>query len=570
VLIEPDPSSALTPVPAVDDLTIEHATAPLDADGEPDIDASIGSFGGWTALLLPGLAELAGDDPELLALVEALGSGDELEAGLRAGLTARVEAATEPKPADERGKRDKGGKGRKGSKSRKRDEGAGTSAFLAASLGSGPARGVAPAAEAGAGSPSDAGLGSTALVELAVLGKLIQEQMGPRGGAPPPPPPSSEAPDGTKVTQELEFGAAGEDMGIGISAEKDGQKASGGLSFSLSGDQCPDADGRVTMEFSAQREVGAGGVSMMERIEGTATGLVNDAAQLTEVQLDVSGSMRRTDPGRSAYSEGRATGTLTYANDYTMFFRNAAPTWEHRSSSQATFADRQRAVDTTVEAVRFAGRAMLMWQTFWRDGYCVKVKANIPAKVSPSEQRSLDVHVVHKDGSELDAPVDATLSGTRSLDPLRIDKAPGQLTYSAGAKKGDSATIDLVSTSRRGIGKLKGTVKVEQPGYRMKGGADALKVDAVVCDLSKPFTVTGSGIRLRFTPDAADPLSGGTYEYSGDFKKFKVSGNGTYKLKVDAGGGTLDAKGPGKAIGPLGTFTNRGKEHYELTPADCS
>jgi hypothetical protein len=108
-----------------------------------------------------------------------------------------------------------------------------------------------------------------------------------------------------------------------------------------------------------------------------------------------------------------------------------------------------------------------------------------------------------------------------------------------------------------------------QHAYSMRGGAAALKVNATVCDIGAPFTVTGSGITMHFTPNSADPFGGGTYDYSGDFKKFTVSGNGTYKLKLGGKGGTLDAKGKGTATGPLGTFSNGGKEHYDLTATTC-
>ncbi len=111
---------------------------------------------------------------------------------------------------------------------------------------------------------------------------------------------------------------------------------------------------------------------------------------------------------------------------------------------------------------------------------------------------------------------------------------------------------------------------MEQPAYRMSGGADELVVDAVVCDITKPFTVKGSGITLDFTPNAADPKGGGTYSYRGDFKKFSVSGTGTYTLKLtDKGGGSIVAKGKGQATGPLGTFSSGGTENYDLTPTTC-
>ena len=106
--------------------------------------------------------------------------------------------------------------------------------------------------------------------------------------------------------------------------------------------------------------------------------------------------------------------------------------------------------------------------------------------------------------------------------------------------------------------------------YRMTGGAAKLVVDAVVCDISQPFTVTGTRIKIDFVPSAADPLSGGTYTYFGDFGKFSVSGQGTYRVKLTPGGGSITGKGTGIAKSPRGTFSAFGKEHYRLTPTTCS
>jgi hypothetical protein len=105
--------------------------------------------------------------------------------------------------------------------------------------------------------------------------------------------------------------------------------------------------------------------------------------------------------------------------------------------------------------------------------------------------------------------------------------------------------------------------------YRMAGGAGKLVVDAVVCDLTRPFTVTGSRITLDFTPNGGEPLSGGTYTYSGDFGKFSLAGQGTYTLTLSAEGGSILAKGRGVAKTPRGTFSASGKERYSLTPASC-
>jgi hypothetical protein len=105
--------------------------------------------------------------------------------------------------------------------------------------------------------------------------------------------------------------------------------------------------------------------------------------------------------------------------------------------------------------------------------------------------------------------------------------------------------------------------------FHMAGGADYLVIDAVVCDITQPFTVTGGKITIHFTPSSGDPLSGGTYKYSGDFGDFSAAGQGTYRVKLNADGGSIVAKGPGSVTTPRGTFSASGKEHYDLTPASC-
>jgi hypothetical protein len=108
-----------------------------------------------------------------------------------------------------------------------------------------------------------------------------------------------------------------------------------------------------------------------------------------------------------------------------------------------------------------------------------------------------------------------------------------------------------------------------QHSVRMAGGADHLAIDAVVCDLSKPFTVTGGKITVHFTPSSGNPLGGGTYTYSGDLGDFSVAGQGTYKVRLTADGGSIVAKGPGSVTTPRGTFSNSGTEKYALTPVTC-
>jgi hypothetical protein len=442
--------------------------------------------------------------------------------------------------------------------------------FLSAAVTGPGADGPLPPAAESVGAGFDGQLLGTKLAGMSDLGSELGRQR-----------PTEHSATGTigdvELTVGIEVGGPGEDVGVSMQARQGDTEASSRWRGRIAGDPCPDADGKiqitykVTVEDAGSTTAGFA-ASRTTTAEGTATGSVNDAAMLTAVEFAGTTTDRFTDPARSAWVETKAAGTVDIIGDVDRG-QTAVPHGRaavSRASSQATRADKSAGLASAGEAVKLITAMLRSWEYDWRAGRCVKIRADIPLNVAPSSQHAFDVHVVHRDGSELDAPVDATLSGTRSLDPLRIEHAPAQLTYTAGDQKGDRATIDLVSTSRRGIGKLSGTIKVEQQGYRMQGGADELVVDAVVCDLTKPFTVTGSGITLDFVPSSTDPTSGGIYSYRGDFKKFKVSGKGTYTVKLNGSGeGSLVAKGPGKAKAPAGTFTTTDKETYRLVPMTC-
>ncbi len=143
----------------------------LDPTGSPDSEAAIAALGGWSVMLLPGLVELAGDDPELLALLEAMGSADALEAELLADIAAEVERATgadEPQEAASGGKK---------SRDRERDtEGATAFGLLAATRGADARVLGAPAADgAGASDGDNGGLSGQRAANLATAFGFVKD-----------------------------------------------------------------------------------------------------------------------------------------------------------------------------------------------------------------------------------------------------------------------------------------------------------------------------------------------------------------------------------------------------------
>lgn len=98
--------------------------------------------------------------------------------------------------------------------------------------------------------------------------------------------------------------------------------------------------------------------------------------------------------------------------------------------------------------------------------------------------------------------------------------------------------------------------------YRIVGGLDDWQTDTEVCNIMKPFTLTGGG----FTMQLSGGLSG-TYSYSGPFA---ANGTGTYTISLPDGigkPGTMTGGGAGEITGDK-TYAGSGVEKYTLTPIE--
>lgn len=125
--------------------------------------------------------------------------------------------------------------------------------------------------------------------------------------------------------------------------------------------------------------------------------------------------------------------------------------------------------------------------------------------------------------------------------------------------------MTFTSSSRRGIGKLTADVTTAGSSFHAVGGADDFVGEGDICDLEKPFTISGGGVVVQFTPSSP---SGGTYTYGGSLEGFAVSGGGAYTVKLSGDGGTITASGEGSVETPMGKMSAGGEEIYTLTPID--
>ena len=206
----------------------------------------------------------------------------------------------------------------------------------------------------------------------------------------------------------------------------------------------------------------------------------------------------------------------------------------------------------------------------WEGGRCVKLDVSSdPGKrkrIRPNTAFDIEAKPrVKADGAPAGGTVTATLSGGASLQPAS-GKVPADAKYqSAGPdKKDQTASIAFEARSKRGVGKA--TLEFDTKrvrAYTAAGGLDDFHGTGTICDLSQPFTISGGGNTVTFTPSSEQ---GGSYRYQGNMGGIGVYGNGTYTAAADDTGGKITGSGNGCVKTPMGTHCNNGTEKYTLTP----
>jgi len=333
---------------------------------------------------------------------------------------------------------------------------------------------------------------------------------------------------------------------------------------SITGDLCPNADGKVefTMKLASDGRAGSGGSSIYDRsVEAKIAATVGEDANTVNADIEMKQATRSTAGGRQVYVESSQTGRVP-SGDFSRMTVDQPKLI--RASSQATSADEQLAHDGHARAQYLVLGALLAAERHWKDGKCIKIEAASPGTVKPGATSKIPVAVKHrKDGSSMPAKVTAQLSGGVSVDPGVIARAPGDITHVASKEKDARMTIALTATSRRG--KAQATLDINTniaAAYQIVGGLDDWKTNTRVCDIMQPYTLTGGGFTMQFSGGLS-----GTYSYTGPFNSH---GTGTYTVSLPEGvgkPGTMTGGGTGYAAG----HSNTGTERYTLTPLEpCS
>lgn len=217
------------------------------------------------------------------------------------------------------------------------------------------------------------------------------------------------------------------------------------------------------------------------------------------VTTDISGS---GDPGGSSATSHTGTRQVTVGEDAEVAsdsqaldssFEDTAPDGTHRSGtassswssgpgggsspSGATFTSQGDYTPGEAAAAQGLTSSTLIAvstivldkaRAAWQGGKCVELTATEQSRtVDPREVVRFTVQPRQRiERVDLSKPVVAAFSGKASVDPVDTPvNAPARFTFTAGRVDGDQGTVDLTSTSNRGIGTLTITFTVEAEGW---------------------------------------------------------------------------------------------------------
>lgn len=416
---------------------------------------------------------------------------------------------------------------------------------------------LAQAASEARGAEVQAAVNSLASMDLAgALGNMSLEAAGERGtDSTQEIPADAQGPagqrsvsvkvrsegSGSRITQSTDY-TARESRGAA--------RSNAHARFTVSLDYCPDKDGRVvaTIEYQASGDTavttvaGTAGYSVNVTAKGRATGSVDDRAALTGIdqQLDYDVSER----GGQNLPDGkvRKSGSGT--------IRIGGSRFEPGRSEDPAFTMSMAALTDIVISAAVRG-VFDQAQAKWRSGACLELLVRAPVQgggkantTQPKKRKNFEVAVRHRiEQTELPLPVDAMLDGRDTLEPKRVDKAPGRFDYVAGADPKDYGNVALKSVSRRGIAEERVAFSNDQPlegnfSARTSGPMQALAEGRVTWQ-AKPGA-----------PDTYVPI--GSVRVSGTRRKCKVEGeadlaegDGELQLKRDAEGRPTEYRGHG-------------------------
>lgn len=376
----------------------------------------------------------------------------------------------------------------------------------------------------------------------------------------------------------------GGDKGMSISVGQDGsidqrfdyegkvaEGLNGRIKLKMSMPACPDANGRIRIESDIDSSVqvtGKAGTGGYVRSHFVYDRWVDDDARLLEGNTGSASDMRIRLGGFENYEGQHVELSAGWTREGKETFQN------HHESGYSLFRmDEVARTQQLLQGAQLLQALMaevMLRGTPWESGRCVELQAtSSPARrtgIRPNTAFDLEAMPrARADGAPAGGTVTATLSGGASLQPSS-GKVPADARYAyAGPEQEDAeASIAFEARSRRGVGRATLAFDTRRVrAYAAAGGLDDFHGTGTIYNLAEPFTISGGGNTVTFTPTSD---AGGSYRYAGNMGGIGVYGNGRYTVSADAGGGTLTGSGNGCVKTPMGTRCGSGTERYVLTP----
>jgi hypothetical protein len=327
---------------------------------------------------------------------------------------------------------------------------------------------------------------------------------------------------------------------------------------------CPDAQGKVEVEFESISDLGAGDGSAQTKLRSKLVQHLDDDANLIDDDMDSDVHVEQT---TGSGSQVDVTDTLSTS-------RGEMGSTVNGRSRSASDGDVQLA-QGLAKVGRFAAMSALdAAKKAWESGKCVDLQVRSdPAKrkgARPNTAYTLYAEPRAKvDGMPTRGTVKATLNGGNRLNPTGKVKADATFDYANPEKKDQSASIDFEARSKRGVGKATLEFDTRKSGYRVTGGGGD-PVNQVVCAIDKPFVLNGKLFGVEFSGGMS-----GSYKFvrSPNIPGLRWKAHGSYRIVFPNGEdkpGAMTTDGGGTTTAGSLSRTTSGGEQFTLTPVeDC-
>jgi hypothetical protein len=269
------------------------------------------------------------------------------------------------------------------------------------------------------------------------------------------------------------------------------------IEYDLIMDICPDAEGNVPIQLSIHSAASLLGGGVQMGVEGQVTGHVNDEGTLASRDFKSTYQGARQPIHGVGENLGTTNNFFEYQENVTLYTNpENTNTGSGDFTRQSSDTDQQFNHDA-IQEMRLLNLAITNYaldtaEKKWTTSYCVEVQ--VPElgtgvkSVQPNSETPFTAIVRHKfENVELQVPVIATLSdGQVSVNPSGVKvPAPATFRYKAPGEIDKTATVNLVTRSKRGIATLDvkfiiggQAYKVDQPVPGITGNFQGLSCDS--------------------------------------------------------------------------------------------